>query len=133
MYLHWNGERDTVEPLLRYCELKGYRTPSSDDYGWARLCQVVGNFFGGTLSVGIMPYSDDGRMDPGDNGIYIIEEWRIADRILPYEGLSSRSNTTSTRCSAPSTSRCPKASGSETSSTPRRSPPRSSKWGTRSG
>lgn len=32
-----------------------------------------------------MPYSDDGRMNPGDNGIYIIEGWKIADRILPYE------------------------------------------------
>ena len=36
---------------------------------WARICQVVGNFFGGTLSVGIGPYTDDASMDPGDNGI----------------------------------------------------------------
>lgn len=92
LYLHWNGGRDTVEPLLRYCELKGYRAPSNDDYGWARLCQVVGNFFGGTLSVGIMPYSDDGCMDPGDNGIYVIEGWRIADRVLPYEGFVEQSS-----------------------------------------
>ena len=34
-----------VEPLLRYCELQGYRPPNEDDYGWARLAQVVGNFF----------------------------------------------------------------------------------------
>ena len=34
LYLHWNGGRDTVEPLLRYCELQGYRPPSSDNYGW---------------------------------------------------------------------------------------------------
>lgn len=87
VYLHWNGGRDTVEPLLQRCELKGYRAPSSDDYGWARLCQVVGNFFGGTLSVGVMLYSDEGRMDPGDNGIYAIEGWRSVDRILPYESL----------------------------------------------
>ena len=86
LYLHWNGGRDTVEPLLRYCELKGYRAPSSDSYGWARLCQVVGNFFGGTLSVGIAPYSDDRRMNPGDNGIYVVDGWKIVDRILPYEG-----------------------------------------------
>ena len=37
LYLHWNGGRDTVEPLLKYCELKGYRSPSSDCYGWARI------------------------------------------------------------------------------------------------
>ena len=92
LYLHWNGGRDTVEPLLRYCEFKGYRPPSSDDYGWARLCQVAGNFFGVTLSVGIMPYSDDKHMNPGDNGIYVIEGWRIADRILPYEGFVEQSS-----------------------------------------
>ena len=81
LYLHWNGGRDTVEPLLRYCELQGYRPPSSDSYGWARICQVVGNFFGGTLSVGIGPYTDDASMDPGDNGIYVIDGWRIAERL----------------------------------------------------
>lgn len=86
VYLHWNGGRDTVEPLLKYCELKGYRAPSSDDYGWARLCQVVGNFFGGSLSVGIGRYSDDDRMNPGDNGIYVIDGWRIVERVLPYDG-----------------------------------------------
>ena len=46
----------------------------------------------GTLSVGIMPYSDDGCMDPGDNGIYVIEGWRIADRVLPYEGFVEQSS-----------------------------------------
>lgn len=81
LYLHWNGGRDTVEPLLRYCELKGYRLPSSDSYGWARICQVVGDFFGGTLSIGIGLYTDDASMDPGDNGIYVIDGWRIAERL----------------------------------------------------
>ena len=47
LYVHWNGGRDTIQPLLKYCELKGFRPPSSDSYGWARLCQVLGNFFGG--------------------------------------------------------------------------------------
>ena len=41
LYLHWNGGRDTVEPLLRYCELKGYRDPAKDDYGWARMCHYA--------------------------------------------------------------------------------------------
>ena len=43
LYVHWNGGRDTIEPLLRYCELKGYRDPAKDDYGWARMAQVLGN------------------------------------------------------------------------------------------
>lgn len=90
VYLHWNGGRDTVEPLLRYCELKGYRDPTADDYGWARMCQVMGNFFGGTNSLGIMPYTTDERMDPGDNGVYVIEHWKIVGRVLPWEGFDEQ-------------------------------------------
>ena len=81
LYLHWNGGRDTVEPLLKYCELQGYRPPSQDCYGWARMCQVMGNFFGGSLSLGIGAYTTDRQMDPGDNGVYVIEDWRIADHL----------------------------------------------------
>ncbi len=47
IYLHWNGGRDSVEAFLHYCELHGFRSPDRDPYGWARLCQVIGNFFGG--------------------------------------------------------------------------------------
>lgn len=81
VYLHWNGGRDTVEPLLKYCELQGYRAPSSDEYGSARICQVMGNFFGGSLSLGVGAYTTDRQMDPGDNGIYVIEGWHIADHL----------------------------------------------------
>lgn len=79
LYLHWNGGRDTVAPLLKYCELQGYRPPSQDCYGWARIAQVVGNFFGGTLSVGIDRYRKLG--DPGDNGVYVIDGWEIVERL----------------------------------------------------
>ena len=57
VYLHWNGGRDSVEAFLLYCKLKGYRTPEYDNYGWARLCQVIGNFFGGGLSITNTDYS----------------------------------------------------------------------------
>ena len=90
LYLHWNGGRDTVEPLLKYCELKGYRPPSADTYGWARLAQVVGNFFGGTCSVGIGTYTTDSQMNPGDNGIYVVDGWSIVERLLPYEGFQEQ-------------------------------------------
>ena len=43
------------------------------------MCQVMGNFFGGSLSLGIGPYTTDRQMDPGDNGIYVIEGWRLVD------------------------------------------------------
>lgn len=84
IYLHWNGGRDSVEAFLRYCELKGYRAPDTDCYGFARLCQVIGNFFGGTLSIGIdkLWYLDK---DNGDNGVYIIEGWKIVNRYY-YDG-----------------------------------------------
>lgn len=79
VYLHWNGGRDSVEGFLEYCKLKGYRCPEKDCYGWARLCQVIGNFFGGECSVGINLYEKLDRNN-GDNGVYIIENWEIVDR-----------------------------------------------------
>ena len=79
VYVHWNGGRDSVEAFLKYCELKGYRKPEEDCYGWARLCQVIGNFFGGELSVGIDTYE---CLDTNnwDNGVYIIKDWKIIGR-----------------------------------------------------
>ena len=79
VYLHWNGGRDSVNAFLTYCKLKGYRCPESDCYGWARLCQVIANFFGGELSVGIDRY-DRLDTDNGDNGVYVIKNWEIVDR-----------------------------------------------------
>ena len=80
LYLHWNGGRDSVEPFLNYCEIKGYRPPETDGYGWARLAQVVGNFFGGSISVGIEYYEKGSDFGYLDNGVYIIENWKIIDR-----------------------------------------------------
>jgi len=80
VYLHWNGGRDSVEAFLLYCRLRGFRPPEEDNYGWARLCQVLGNFFGKDgSSVGIGPY---GEMDTDnyDNGVYVIRDWRVVGR-----------------------------------------------------
>lgn len=80
IYLHWNGGRDSVEAFIKYMELRMFR-PVSDCYGWARLCQIIGNFFGGGLSIGI---DKVWKLDTnnGDNGVYIIAEdkWEIVDR-----------------------------------------------------
>lgn len=80
VYLHWNGGRDSVRAFLKYCELKGYRAPSEDNYGWARLCQVIGNFFGGGSSLGIdtVNHLDCNNFD---NGVYLIEGWEIVGRM----------------------------------------------------
>lgn len=79
VYLHWNGGYDSVNAFLKYCEIKGYRTPDTDNYGWARLCQVIGNFFGGSTSIGIDTV-DKLDCDNYDNGVYIIKGWEIVDR-----------------------------------------------------
>ena len=79
IYVHWNGGCDSVEGFLKYCELKGYRAPDTDGYGWARLAQVIGNFFGGSVSVGIECITP-GIKYCSDNGFYIIEGWNIVDR-----------------------------------------------------
>lgn len=84
VYVHWNGGYDSVLAFTQYCKLKGYRSPESDDYGVARLCQVIGNFFGGDVSVGVWNMHDGTQMNPNlvrsyalDNGVYEIENWEI--------------------------------------------------------
>ena len=87
IYLHWNGGIESVSAFLKYCELKGYRAPDSDCYGYARICQVIGNFFGGTVSLGI----DECRFldcDNWDNGTYICEGWHIIKRVYAHGTLS---------------------------------------------
>ena len=79
VYLHWNGGRDSVEGFLAVCKKLGHRPPESDSYGFARLCQVIGNFFGGTTSIGIDGYKNLDT-DNGDNGVYIIKDWEIVGR-----------------------------------------------------
>lgn len=79
IYLHWNGGRDSVQAFLKYCEIKGHRSPTSDNYGWARLAQVIGNFFGGSCSIGI-DVCENLDCDNGDNGVYFIDGWEIVGR-----------------------------------------------------
>lgn len=79
IYLHWNGGRDSVNAFLTYCNIQGFRSPTDDSYGMARLCQVIANFFSGGLSIGIdqIEYLD---CDNWDNGVYIIDGWEIVGR-----------------------------------------------------
>lgn len=80
VYLHWNGGIHSVKGFLEYCKMKEYRTPDCDCYGFARLCQVIGNFFGGTCSVGIDVNS---RLDCDnwDNGVYVCKGWDIVGHV----------------------------------------------------
>lgn len=80
VYLHWNGGRDSVEAFLEYCKMKGYHGFETD-YGLARFCQVVGNWFGGAHSIGIVTNVYDKDADDLDNGIYDVRGWNIVRRI----------------------------------------------------
>lgn len=86
VYLHWNGGIESVTAFLEYCKLKEYRDfggEYSDGYGIARFCQVVGNFFGGGLSIGIETDVEESEeaAEWMDNGMYIIDGWDICRRI----------------------------------------------------
>ena len=81
VYLHWNGGRASVEAFLAYCNLKGYRCPEDDCYGWAYLVGVITNTFASGISVGIDSCLDLDT-DNYDNGTYIIENWLITDRMF---------------------------------------------------
>ncbi len=85
LYMHWNGGYDSVRPILDYCRIRGFRAPDEDDYGYARLAQIVCNFMGGdgySVGVGRLDRLD---MNNGDNGTYVLEGWRVVER-LHYSG-----------------------------------------------
>ena len=73
IYLHWYGGRASVQAFLNVAKVMELR---ADSYGVARMCQVVGNFFGGNLSLGC----SNNLGDYSDNGIYIIKDFEIVDR-----------------------------------------------------
>jgi len=78
IYLHWNGGRDSIEGFLKAHKIADFR---NGDYGIARLIQLITNWFGGGLSVGVGVYC---QMDTnnGDNGVYWInpKTFEIVDR-----------------------------------------------------
>ena len=79
LYLHWNGGRDSVEPFLHVAKLYGIRCNSDSSYAIARLSQLIGNTLGGTLSLGVGAYK---CLDThSDNGVYVVEDWEIVDRL----------------------------------------------------
>lgn len=84
VYLHWNGGYDSVSAFLEYCKLKGYR-PFEDSYGMARFIQVVSNYFGGSVSIGVEPivydrFGANFKKEDYDNGIYYVKGWDIVRR-----------------------------------------------------
>lgn len=83
VYLHWSGDETSVRAYLALCEIYGFRTPAEDPYyGFARLCQVIANTFDSGLSVGVGPVDRMRGMADGDNGIYLIDGWRLSANII---------------------------------------------------
>jgi hypothetical protein len=79
IYLHWNGGLDTVQPLLDVAKEYGIR---GDDYGIARLAQIFGNTFDGTLGIGVSTIDRLDR-DNYDNGTYVINsQFNIVERLF---------------------------------------------------
>lgn len=81
IYLHWCGSPEDVQRFLDIAKAKGVRKPEDDCYGWARLCQVIGEDLGGyELSIGIDRLE---RLDCAnyDNGVYIFKDWTIVKQI----------------------------------------------------
>lgn len=82
IYLHWNGGYDSVLGFCEYCKVRQFR---GGDYGLARMTQVIANFFGGNLSIGV-GVLDHMDCDNGDNGVYVLsDDFEIIDRLF-YEG-----------------------------------------------
>tara|TARA_R110000744_G_scaffold87784_1_gene171272 strand:+ start:454 stop:858 length:405 start_codon:yes stop_codon:yes gene_type:complete len=80
LYLHWNGGRDSVAPFLYVAKLYGIRCNSDSSYAIARLSQLIGNTLGGTLSLGVGAYKCLDT-DNGNNGVYVVKDWEIVDRL----------------------------------------------------
>jgi hypothetical protein len=82
IYLHWNGGIDSVTAFLRYCELRRF-APFPEDYGLARFTQVVANYFGGDMSIGISGDKViESDADGLDNGIYVVDGWKIVKHFV---------------------------------------------------
>ena len=79
IYVHWNGDIESIKTFLTYCKIIGARQPEDDGYGWATLSRVIGNYFGDTTGIGINVIN---QLDTNnsDNGTYIIKDWQIVDR-----------------------------------------------------
>lgn len=73
IYLHWNGGLDSVIPFLRYVELQGYPSLEHSGAGYARLCQAIGNYMGGTCNIGLKAKAEA----KPDHGTYLVKGWKV--------------------------------------------------------
>lgn len=81
LYVHWNGGPESICAFLTYAKLFGIRKPYEDEaYFFARLTQIITNFFGGQISCGVGMYNHLDRNN-GDNGVYIVNnDFSVTER-----------------------------------------------------
>lgn len=73
VYLHWNGGPESVLAFLDAAKELGVRPPGDDaPYFFARFAQLIGNYFGGTASIGVDRLRNL-DCDNGDNGLYVLD------------------------------------------------------------
>src|ERR1039458_1401326 len=70
IYLHWNGGPESVLAFLEAANQLNVRI-GDDGYEFARVVQIIANFFGGTTSIGVghLKTLDCGN---GNNGLFIV-------------------------------------------------------------
>lgn len=86
IYLQWNGGIESVKAFLDAANKLGVRH-NDGSYTPARLCQIIGNFFGGATSLGVGPLRSL-DCDNGDNGVFVVnDKMQIVKRVYSDEGL----------------------------------------------
>ena len=84
VYLHWNGGPESIYSFLDVLNERMGGRGADISYAAARFVEIVGRYFGGRLSLGLIGFDDDARgkiqrratnmrdLSYGDNGLYVI-------------------------------------------------------------
>ena len=83
IYLQWNGGPESVASFLQVAKDYGLRPSDDDNYGTARFVQIIANYFGGDLSIGVGDLESLEDTWDGDQK-YVIENWEIQQILLPH-------------------------------------------------
>lgn len=97
IYVHWNGGPESILAFMEAAKQLKVRDPLDDNYGVARIAQIIANYFGGTTSIGLGKLSELDT-DNGDNGVYIVHEgfvvtWKNGSKPLLLDNLSDGERT----------------------------------------
>lgn len=95
IYLHWNGSAESIYPFLDALQRYNARGALDPSYAAARFTQIVSNYFGGTLSIGLenTPESIDELAGVGDNGLYVVTPTIIRRCVMEYYDAERVGNT----------------------------------------